>query len=147
MKTTRSIDSMENGIVIDHIGAGKGMKIYDLLHLDDLDCTVVLIRNARSGRYGRKDIIKIEGITDINLDVLGFIDHKITVDIIREGKIVEKKKLVPPAELKNVVRCKNPRCITSIEQNLDQVFRLYENNGTRHYRCIYCEQEYQSRQG
>ena len=142
-----NIDSIENGIVIDHIKAGASMRVYKLLKLDKLDCCVAVIKNARSSKYGRKDIIKIEGITDINLDVLGFIDHKITVDIIREGKIVEKKKLVPPAELKNVVRCKNPRCITSIEQNLDQVFRLYENNGTRHYRCIYCEQEYQSRQG
>ena len=141
------IDSIQNGIVIDHIKAGASMRVYKLLKLDKLDCCVAVIKNARSSKYGRKDIIKIEGITDINLDVLGFIDHKITVDIIREGKIVEKKKLVPPAELKNVVRCKNPRCITSIEQNLDQVFRLYENNGTRHYRCIYCEQEYQSRQG
>lgn len=142
-----NVGRIEEGFVLDHIKAGKAMTIYHDLKLDKLDCCVAVIKNARSSKYGRKDIIKIEGITDINLDVLGFIDHKITVDIIREGKIVEKKKLVPPAELKNVVRCKNPRCITSIEQNLDQVFRLYENNGTRHYRCIYCEQEYQSRQG
>lgn len=142
-----NVGRIEEGFVLDHIKAGKAMTIYHDLKLDKLDCCVAVIKNAKSSKYGRKDIIKIEGITDINLDVLGFIDHKITVDIIREGKIVEKKKLVPPAELKNVVRCKNPRCITSIEQNLDQVFRLYENNGTRHYRCIYCEQEYQSRQG
>ena len=97
MKTTRSIDSMENGIVIDHIGAGKGMKIYDLLHLDDLDCTVVLIRNARSGRYGRKDIIKIEGDIRLDLDLLGYVDHNITVSFIQEGKVVEKKKLTHPS--------------------------------------------------
>lgn len=142
-----NIDSLETGIVIDHIQPGASMRVYNLLMLDKLDCCVAIIKNAKSTKFGRKDIIKIEGITDINLDVLGFVDHNITVDIIREGKIVEKKKLVPPQELRNVVRCKNPRCITSIEQGLEQVFRLYENNGHRHYRCIYCEQEYQSRQG
>lgn len=142
-----NIDSLETGIVIDHIKAGASMRVYELLKLDKLDCCVAVIKNAKSSKFGRKDIIKIEGITDINLDVLGFIDHNITVDIIREGKIVEKKKLTPPKELKNVVRCKNPRCITSVEQGLDQIFRLYEQNGVRHYRCIYCEQEYQSRQG
>ena len=123
------------------------MRVYKLLGLDKLDCCVAVIKNAKSSKFGRKDIIKIEGITDIDLDVLGFIDHNITVDIIREGKIVEKKKLVPPKYLKNVVRCKNPRCITSVEQGLDQIFQLHEVNGTRQYRCIYCEQEYQSRQG
>ncbi len=142
-----NIDSLETGIVIDHIKAGASMRVYELLKLDKLDCCVAVIKNAKSNKFGRKDIIKIEGITDINLDVLGFIDHNITVDIIREGKIVEKKKLTPPKELKNVVRCKNPRCITSVEQGLDQIFRLHEQNGVRHYRCIYCEQEYQSRQG
>ena len=136
-----NIDSLETGIVIDHIQPGASMRVYNLLKLDKLDCCVAIIKNAKSTKFGRKDIIKIEGITDINLDVLGFVDHNITVDIIREGKIVEKKKLVPPQELRNVVRCKNPRCITSIEQGLEQVFRLHENNGHRHYRCIYCEQE------
>ncbi len=142
-----NIDSLETGIVIDHIKAGASMRVYKLLGLDKLDCCVAAIKNAKSSKFGRKDIIKIEGITDIDLDVLGFIDHNITVDIIREGKIVEKKKLVPPKYLKNVVRCKNPRCITSVEQGLDQIFQLHEVNGTRQYRCIYCEQEYQSRQG
>lgn len=142
-----NIDSLETGIVIDHIKAGASMRVYKLLGLDKLDCCVAVIKNARSSKFGRKDIIKIEGITDIDLDVLGFIDHNITVDIIREGKIVEKKKLVPPKYLKNVVRCKNPRCITSVEQGLDQIFQLHEVNGARQYRCIYCEQEYQSRQG
>ena len=142
-----NIDSLETGIVIDHIKAGASMRVYKLLGLDKLDCCVAVIKNAKSSKFGRKDIIKIEGITDIDLDVLGFIDHNITVDIIREGKIVEKMKLVPPKYLKNVVRCKNPRCITSVEQGLDQIFQLHEVNGTRQYRCIYCEQEYQSRQG
>lgn len=142
-----NIDSLETGIVIDHIKAGASMRVYKLLGLDKLDCCVAVIKNAKSSKFGRKDIIKIEGITDIDLDALGFIDHNITVDIIREGKIVEKKKLVPPKYLKNVVRCKNPRCITSVEQGLDQIFQLHEVNGTRQYRCIYCEQEYQSRQG
>ena len=142
-----NIDSLETGIVIDHIKAGASMRVYKLLGLDKLDCCVAVIKNAKSSKFGRKDIIKIEGITDIDLDVLGFIDHNITVDIIREGKIVEKKKLVPQKYLKNVVRCKNPRCITSVEHGLDQIFQLHEVNGTRQYRCIYCEQEYQSRQG
>ena len=136
MKTTRSIDSMENGIVIDHIGAGKGMKIYDLLHLDDLDCTVVLIRNARSGRYGRKDIIKIEGDIRLDLDLLGHVDHNITVSFIQEGKVVEKKKLTLPKRLVNVIRCRNPRCICTVEEGIDHVFELTAHNT---YRCIYCE--------
>ena len=136
MKTTRSIDSMENGIVIDHIGAGKGMKIYDLLHLDDLDCTVVLIRNARSGRYGRKDIIKIEGDIRLDLDLLGYVDHNITVSFIQEGKVVEKKKLTLPKRLVNVIRCRNPRCICTVEEGIDHVFELTAHNTSR---CIYCE--------
>lgn len=136
MKTTRSIDSMENGIVIDHIGAGKGMKIYDLLHLDDLDCAVVLIRNARSGRYGRKDIIKIEGDIRLDLDLLGYVDHNITVSFIQEGKVVEKKKLTLPKRLVNVIRCRNPRCICTVEEGIDHVFELTAHNT---YRCIYCE--------
>ena len=136
MKTTRSIDSMENGIVIDHIGAGKGMKIYDLLHLDDLDCTVVLIRNARSGRYGRKDIIKIEGDIRLDLDLLGYVDHNITVSFIQEGKVVEKKKLTLPKRLVNVIRCRNPRCICTVEEGIDHVFELTAHHTSR---CIYCE--------
>ena len=136
MKTTRSIDSMENGIVIDHIGAGKGMKIYSLLHLDGLECPVVLIRNARSGRYGKKDIIKIEGEISLDLDLLGYVDHNITVCTIRDGKVVEKKKLTLPKKLINVIRCRNPRCICTVEEGIDHVFTLTEHNT---YRCIYCE--------
>lgn len=133
-----NIDSIQDGIVIDHIKAGTGMEIYHLAGLDKLDCCVALIRNARSSKHGHKDIIKIESVIDLDLDVLGYIDPSITVDIIRDGAIVEKKKLQKPARLKNVIRCKNPRCITTVETEIDHVFLLSEN-GT--YRCQYCEQE------
>lgn len=136
MNTTFSIDSMENGIVIDHIGAGKGIRIYNLLHLDELDCPVVLVRNARSIRYGRKDIIKIAGDIQLDLDLLGYVDHNITVCTIKEGKVIEKKKLTLPKRLVNVIRCRNPRCICTIEEGIDHVFELTNHNT---YRCIYCE--------
>ncbi len=135
-----NIDSLERGVVIDHIKAGKSMEIYRVLELDKLDCSVAIIKNARSKKTERKDIIKIEDRIDIDLDVLGFIDPNITVNIIDGGKIVEKKKLSLPAQVVNVVKCKNPRCITSVEQELDHVFALTEKGV---YRCIYCEQEYQ----
>lgn len=136
-----NIDSLENGIVIDHISAGSGMRIYKLLNLDELDCCVAVIKNARSTKYGRKDIIKIDGIIDLDLDILGYVDHNITVDIIKDGRIAEKKQLVLPKLLKNVIRCKNPRCITSVETEIDQIFRLCGEDN-RSYRCIYCEQKY-----
>ena len=136
MKTTRNIDSIENGIIIDHIQVGNGMKIYDLLHLDALECTVVLIRNARSSRYGRKDVIKIEGEIRLDLDLLGYVDHHVTVCFVHNGEIVEKKKLTLPHRLTNVIRCKNPRCICTIEEGIDHVFELTPN---KTYRCIYCE--------
>lgn len=136
-----NIDSLEKGIVIDHIKAGTSMRIYELLHLADLDCCVAVIKNARSTKYGRKDIIKVEGTIDLDLDILGFIDHNVTIDVIDHGKIVEKKKLVLPKIIKNVIHCKNPRCITSIEEGVESVFRLCEEKEHR-YRCIYCEQEY-----
>ncbi|MGI5958548.1 MAG: aspartate carbamoyltransferase regulatory subunit [Massiliimalia sp.] len=140
------IDSLKEGVVIDHIKAGGSMQIYQYLGLDQLDCSVAIIRNAKSSKFERKDIIKIEGDIDLDLDVLGFIDHNITVNIIRDGKIVEKKNLTLPKEVKNVIRCKNPRCITSIETEIDQIFKL--SNEEKHlYRCVYCEQEYQSSQG
>ena len=135
-----NIDSLERGVVIDHIKAGKSMEIYRVLELDKLDCSVAIIKNARSKKSERKDIIKIEDRIDIDLDVLGFIDPNITDNIIDGGKIVEKKKLTLPARVVNVVKCKNPRCITSVEQELDHVFALTEKGV---YRCIYCEQEYQ----
>lgn len=138
-----NIDSIQNGIVIDHIQAGKGMRIYELLELDKLDCCVALIKNARSSKMGRKDIIKIEGDLAINFDVLGFIDNNITVCTIKNGELVKKENIVLPRRIKNVVKCKNPRCITSTEENLDQIFVLCDEKAHR-YRCLYCEQAYKS---
>lgn len=135
-----NIDSIENGIVIDHITAGLGMRIYELLELDKLDTCVSIIKNARSTKYGKKDIIKIDGVMNIDLDVLGFIDDNATVSTIVEGKLVSKKKPSLPKQLVNVVSCKNPRCITSVE-HVDQVFVLCDEEAHR-YRCQYCEQEY-----
>ena len=135
-----NIDSLQNGIVIDHIKAGASMTIYDLLKLGKLDCCVAIIKNARSAKYGRKDIIKIDGEIDVDLDILGFLDPNITVCTIRDGKLVEKKKLVLPKKLENVIKCRNPRCITSAEEGIDHIFLLGEN---KRYRCAYCEQEYE----
>ncbi len=135
-----NIDSIENGIVIDHITAGRGMRVYELLELGKLDTCVALIKNAKSEKFGKKDIIKIEGVTDIDLDVLGFIDDHATVCIIREGRLSEKKRPHLPKKLVNIVSCKNPRCITSVEP-VDQVFYLCDEKAHR-YRCRYCEQEY-----
>ena len=132
------IDSIQNGIVIDHITAGKGMEIYHLLHLDELDCSVAIIKNARSEHMGRKDIIKIDSPLDLDLDVLGYIDSHITVNIIRDGKRVEKKHLELPHKLVNIIHCKNPRCITVAESQLDAVFVL--SDAEKHtYRCAYCD--------
>ena len=136
-----NIDSIENGIVIDHITAGRGMRVYELLELQKLDTCVAIIKNARSSKFGKKDIIKIEGVTDIDLDVLGFIDDHATVCLIRGGKLQEKKRPQLPKRLVNIVSCKNPRCITSAE-DVDQEFYLCEggkDQGGR-YRCRYCEQ-------
>ena len=118
-----NIDSIENGIVIDHITAGRGMRVYELLELHRLDTCVAIIRNARSSKFGRKDIIKIEGVMDVDLDVLGFIDDHATVCVIRDGKLLEKKRPQLPQRLVNIVSCKNPRCITSVE-DVDQIFYL-----------------------
>ena len=135
-----NIDSMENGTVIDQITAGRGMRIYELLELDKLDTCVAIIKNARSSKYGKKDIIKIEGVMNIDLDVLGFIDDNATVCTIVNGKLASKTKPPLPKKLVNVISCKNPRCITSAE-NVDQIFTLCDEKAHR-YRCIYCEQEY-----
>ncbi|HIZ30111.1 MAG TPA: aspartate carbamoyltransferase regulatory subunit [Candidatus Fournierella merdipullorum] len=136
-----NIDSLEKGVVIDHIESGRSMEIYRVLELDKLDCSVAIIKNARSKKSGRKDIIKIEDRIDIDLDVLGFIDPNITVNIIDGGRIIEKKHLQLPERIVNVAKCKNPRCITSVEQELDHVFVLTDaEKGV--YRCLYCEQEY-----
>lgn len=137
-----NVGSLNDGFVLDHIKAGKSMDIYHHLGLDKLDCQVAIIKNAKSNKMGTKDIIKIEGSLDIiNLDILGYIDHNITVNIIKDGVISEKKKLTLPKTIKNVLKCKNPRCITSIEQELDHVFVL-TNEDDQTYRCIYCEEKY-----
>ena len=141
-----NIDSLETGIVIDHIQAGTSMRVYDLLKLEKLDCCVAVIKNARSSKLGRKDIIKIEGEVQVDVDVLGFLDPNITLNYIRDGHIVRKQTLKLPLYVKNVIKCRNPRCITTIEEGIDQVFKLCDPE-KRRYRCIYCEQEYQSRQG
>lgn len=135
-----NIDSLDSGIVIDHIKAGSSMEIYRYLRLDQLDCCVAIIKNAKSEKYGKKDIIKIEGVMNIDLDVLGFIDDNATVCTIVNGKLQSKKKPPLPQRLVNIVSCKNPRCITSVE-DVDQVFTLCDEKAHR-YRCIYCEQEY-----
>ena len=133
-----NIYSIKNGYVIDHIEAGKGMKIYELLHLNELDCQVAIITNAKSKKAGTKDIIKIDREIPINLDTLGFIDHNITVNIVKDDKIIEKRKLNLPEKIVNVAKCNNPRCITSVEKNLDQIFILTDKE-KEVYRCRYCE--------
>ena len=139
-----NIGGLHEGVVLDHIPAGKAMDIYKRLKLDKLDCQVAMIMHARSNKMGRKDIIKVEcPIEDLNLDVLGYIDHTITVNIIKDGEIVEKKVLSLPHRLVNIIHCKNPRCITSIEQGLDHVFYLADED-REIYRCIYCEEKYHS---
>ncbi len=133
-----NIDSIHNGVVLDHIQAGKSMEVYNLLHLDQLDCPVAIIKNVRSNRMGKKDIIKIDTPMQVDLDVLGYIDPNITVNIIVDSVRVEKKHLKLPQRLVNVERCKNPRCITMSEPQLDAIFTLSDAN--RHiYRCAYCE--------
>jgi len=132
------IGQIRDGIVLDHITAGKGMDIYRILGLDKLECTVAMIKNADSGKMGKKDIIKIGEVIDIDFAVLGFIDPGITVNIIRNGERVKRERLSLPETVKNIIRCKNPRCITSCEQELDHVFRL-SNADKRVYRCIYCD--------
>ena len=133
-----NIDSIQNGVVIDHITAGGGAKLYDLLGLDGLDCSIALIRNVASKKMGRKDIIKIDASIPVNLDVIGYVDPDATVNGIRDGKLVEKKSIPMPEQLVNVIKCKNPRCITSCEQELDHIVRLTDRD-QKVYRCIYCE--------
>lgn len=135
-----NIDSIYNGIVLDHITAGKSMQIYQDLELDKLDCSVAIIKNVKSNKLGRKDIIKIDQEYSVNLDVLGYIDPDITVSIIRDGKTIEKKKVELPEQLVNILKCKNPRCITTTEQGIDHIFKL-ANREKRTYRCIYCEED------
>lgn len=141
-KNMLHIGRISEGFVLDHIEAGKSMEIYKYLKLDKVDYTVAIIKNAKSSKMGKKDIMKIECPIDmIDLDILGFIDHRITVNIIKNEEIVEKKDLSLPKEIKNVIKCKNPRCITSIEQELEHVFVLTDEEKAV-YRCKYCEQKY-----
>ena len=132
------IDPIKNGIVIDHIDAGKGMEVYNFLKLGELDCTVALIKNVPSKKTGKKDIIKIDADIALDLDVLGYIAPEVTVNFIKDGVNVGKKKLELPEMLKNVIKCKNPRCITSVEQEIEHAFKLVDREN-KTYRCIYCE--------
>jgi len=133
-----NIDSIQTGIVIDHITAGRAMRLYELLGLGSLDCSVAIIQNAVSKKMGRKDIIKIDADIPVNFDVIGYVDPGATVNVIREGRLVEKKQIGMPEKLVNVLFCKNPRCITSCEQEIEHVFRLADR-ATKEYRCIWCE--------
>ena len=145
VENTLSVGRISEGFVLDHIEAGKSMEIYKYLNLDKLDCCVAIIKNARSGKMGKKDIMKIECPIDfMDLDIPGFIDHNITVNIIKDQKIVEKKALHLPKQICNVIRCKNPRCITSIEHGLSHIFVLTDPE-TETYRCKYCEEKYDGR--
>ena len=137
-----NISGLQEGIVLDHIEAGKSLDIYYHLGLDKLECQVAIIKNARSNKMGRKDIIKIEGSLDlVDLDILGYIDHNITINIIKDEKIIEKRQIQLPKKITNVIKCRNPRCITSIEQELKHVFVLTDEVNEV-YRCIYCEEAY-----
>lgn len=137
-----NVGKIEEGIVLDHIKAGKSLKIYEHLQLDKLDCTVAIIKNARSNKMNKKDILKVEcNIDMLDFDVLAFIDHNITVNVIKDGNIVEKKELTLPKKIKNVIKCHNPRCITSIEQELPHIFYLTDAQ-KEIYRCKYCEEKY-----
>ncbi len=132
------IGQIKNGIVLDHITAGMGMELYNILGLDRLNCQVALIKNAESQKMGKKDIIKIDEVIDFDLDALGYIDCNITVNIIKDGKLFKRKHLEVPEQVVNIIRCKNPRCITTTEQELPHVFKL-TNRDKKIYRCIYCE--------
>ena len=134
------IGNIKNGIVLDHITPGNGMNIYNVLDLDHLDCTVALIKNADSPKMGKKDIIKISTHLDIDLDILGYLDPGITVNIIHDGKVVERRTLALPQRVMGVIKCRNPRCITSVEREIVHEFKLTDP-AKKVYRCIYCEQK------
>ena len=136
-----NISGLNEGIVIDHIQAGGAMKIYEYLNLEKLDCQVAIIKNARSSKMGKKDIIKIEGPLDIDLNVLGVLDHNITINIIKDHRIANKKFLELPDTVTNIIKCKNPRCITSAEQEVPHKFKLTDKE-KRIYRCVYCESKF-----
>ncbi len=137
-----NVGKLEEGFVLDHIKAGRSLDIYHLLQLDKLDCTVAIIKNARSNKMNKKDILKVECDIDmLDFDVLALIDHNITVNVIKNGEIVEKKELALPKQIRNVIKCHNPRCITSIEQELPHIFYLADTE-KEIYRCKYCEEKY-----
>lgn len=136
-----NISGLNQGVVIDHIQAGLAMKIYSYLNLDKSDCCIAVIKNAKSSKMGKKDIIKIEGPIDVDLDILGVLDHKITINVIEDGKIIQKLNPSLPEQVSNVIKCINPRCITSIEQGLTHRFKL-TNKEEGIYRCVYCEQKF-----
>ncbi len=133
-----NIDSIQNGVVIDHIKAGQGMKLYELLHLDDIDASVAIIKNVTSNKMGKKDIIKIDADFEPDLDIIGFVDPDATVNIIKDGVLAGKRSIEMPEILEGVLKCKNPRCITCCEQELKQIFKLTDREN-KVYRCIYCE--------
>lgn len=137
-----NIDSVQKGLVIDHIQAGKAMEIYKYLNLDKMDCSVAIIKNAKSDKMGKKDIIKVENNIHMDLKVLGFIDPNITINVIDEGEIINKIKLELPEEIDNIAKCKNPRCITSVEQEIVHKFKLTDRN-KKIYRCVYCDTAYE----
>ena len=132
------INPITNGIVLDHITAGKGMELYNILGLDKLDCAVAIIRNADSQKFGKKDIIKIDAVIDLNFDVIGYVDPGVTVNIINDGKLTKRTKIGLPKTVTGIIKCKNPRCITSTEQELTHAFKLCDEE-KRIYRCIYCD--------
>ena len=136
-----NIAPIQNGVVIDHIEAGRAMQLYKLLNLGSLDASVALIKNVPSKKMGKKDIIKIDADIELDFDVIGFVDPSATVDIIRNGVLVEKKSIALPEKLTNVIFCKNPRCITSVEQEIDHIFKLSDPE-KKENRCIYCETKY-----
>ncbi len=132
------VDSINNGIVLDHITAGKGMRLYDLLGLDKVDCSIAIIKNVSSKKMGKKDIIKIDADIYINLDVIGYVDPGITVNVIKDGALISKNEIALPKTLTDVIFCKNPRCITSVEQEIKHIFKLTDREN-KIYRCLYCE--------
>ncbi len=142
-----NVGKIDEGFVIDHIRPGMGLMLYHDMGLNKLDCSVAIIQNASSKKMGKKDIIKVEtSIDNFNLDIISLLDHNATIDVIKDGEIIDKPKLPLPKEVKNIIRCKNPRCISSIEQGLDQIFVLTDAD-TATYRCKYCETEYGKKQG
>lgn len=132
------IGQIKDGIVLDHISAGNGMVLYNLLGLANLDCQVALIQNAESVKMGKKDIIKIDRVIDLNFEALGYVDPGVTVNIIKDGKLAKRQSINVPEQIENIIKCKNPRCITTVEQELDHIFVLADKEN-RVYRCIYCE--------